>query len=94
MNNFRNNTRELAHGLTALILGLFLLGVSSGLGIMKNIIDLWGAVLFVPEYPAVVLREIFLGWRSRSNDNDYLNNEIAKLRNENATLRLELANRK
>ena len=90
-NNTRNTTREWAHGLTALILGLFLLGVSSGLGIMKNIIDIWGAILFVPEYPAVVLREIYLGWRSRSNDNNYLNTEIAKLRNENAALRLELA---
>lgn len=91
MNNSHTTTREWIHGLTALILGLFLLGVSSGLGIIKNIVDLWGAVLFVPEYPAVVLRETFLGWRSWSRDKNYLSNEAARLRNENAKLRLDLA---
>lgn len=91
MDNTRNTTREWAHGLTALILGLFLLGVSSGLGIMKNIVDLWGSLLFIPEYPAVVMREAYLGWRSRSNDNERLNEEVARLRNENAKLRMDLA---
>ena len=56
-----SSSREWLHGLTALILGLFLLGVSSGLGVMKNIVDFWGSVLFIPEYPAVMLREIYLG---------------------------------
>lgn len=91
MNNTHSTTREWIHGLTALILGLFLLGVSSGFGIIKNIVDLWGAALFVPEYPAVVLREIFLSWRSRSQEKDYLNDEVARLRKENAKLRLDLA---
>ena len=91
MDNRRNNTRELVHGLTALILSLFLLGVSSGLGIMKNIVDIWGAFLFVPEYPAVVMREIFLSWRSWSRDKDFLSTEVTRLRDENAALRLELA---
>ena len=95
MDNFttqpRNNTREFVHGLTALILGLFLLGISSGLGIMKNIVDFVGGVLSIPEYPAVILREIYLGWRSRSYDRERLNEEVARLRNENAKLRLDLA---
>ena len=55
MDNFttqpRSTTRELVHGLTALILGLFLLGISSGLGIMKDIVDFVGGVLSIPEYP-------------------------------------------
>ena len=87
----RNTAREWVHGLTALILGLFLLGVSSGLGVMKNIVDFWGSVLFIPEYPAVLLREIYLGWRSRYNDRERLSEEVVRLRNENAALRLELA---
>ena len=91
MDNTRNTTREWVHGLTALILGLFLLGISSGLGVIKNIVDLWGAVLFVPEYPAVVMREIYLSWRSWYRDKNHLNEEVMRLRNENAQLRLDLA---
>ena len=87
----RDTAREWVHGLTALILGLFLLGISSGLGIVKNIVDLWGALLSVPEYPAVVMREIFLSWQSWSRDKNSLNSEVIKLRDENAALRLELA---
>ena len=82
---------EWVHGLTALILGLFLLGVSSGLGITKTIIDLWAALLFIPEYPAVILREGYLDWRSWSRDRDNLNLEVRKLRAENADLRRELS---
>ena len=91
MDNTRSTTREWLHGLTALILGLFLLGVSSGLGVIKNIVDLWGSALFIPEYPAVLLREIYLGWQSRYYDVDKLNAEVLRLRAENAELRLELA---
>ncbi|MBQ7545008.1 MAG: rod shape-determining protein MreC [Synergistaceae bacterium] len=91
MDNTRSTTRELVHGLTALILGVFLLGVSSGLGVMKDIVDLWGSILFIPEYPAVVLRDIYLGWKSRSSDVDKLNEEVSRLKNENARLRLDLA---
>ena len=91
MDNTRNTTREWVHGLTALILALFLLGVSSGLGIVKNIVDIWGAVLLIPEYPAVVMREIFLSWRSWSRDKNSLNEEVKILREENAKLRLDLA---
>ena len=91
MENRRSTAREFAHGLTALILALFLLGVSSGLGVMKSIVDIWGAVLFIPEYPAVVLREVFQSWRSWSRDINSLSLEATRLRNENAALRLELA---
>ena len=91
MDSRRNTAREFVHGITALILALFLLGVSSGLGIMKNIVDIWGAILFIPEYPAVVMREIYLSWRSWSRDKNYLSSEVSRLRNENANLRLELA---
>lgn len=91
MENTRNTAREWVHGLTALILGLFLLGISSGLGVMKSIVDLWGSILSIPEYPAVILREMFIGWRSWSRDKNTLNDEVERLRNENAKLRLDLA---
>ena len=91
MDNIRNTTREWVHGLTALILGLFLLGISSGLGVIKSIVDLWGSILSIPEYPAVVLREMFTGWREWSRDKNMLNDEVTRLRNENAKLRLDLA---
>ncbi|MBQ3402249.1 MAG: rod shape-determining protein MreC [Synergistaceae bacterium] len=91
MENRRSTAREFVHGLTALILALFLLGVSSSLGVMKSIVDIWGALLFIPEYPAVVMREMFLGWRSWSRDKDILSAEVTRLKSENATLRLELA---
>ena len=91
MENRRSTAREWVHGLTALILALFLLGISSGLGIVKNIVDIWGAVLLVPEYPAVVMRDLFLSWRSWSRNKNSLNEEVKKLREENAQLRLDLA---
>lgn len=91
MDNRISTAREFAHGLTALILALFLLGVSSGLGILKSIVDIWGAILFIPEYPAVVAREIFLSWRSWSRDKNYLSAQVSRLQNENAELRIELA---
>ncbi len=91
MDNTRNNTRQWVHGLTALILGLFLLGISSSLGVVKNIVDLWGTLLSVPEYPAVVMREIYLDWRAWTRDKNSLNREVKQLREENAQLRIELA---
>ena len=91
MDNTRSTTREWVHGLGALILGLFLLGISSGLGVMKNIVDFWGSVLFIPEYPVVMLRELYLGWLSRYNSSLSLSDEVIRLRSENAQLRLELS---
>ncbi len=91
MDNTRNTTREWVHGLIALILGLFLLGISSGMGVMKSIVDLWGSILSIPEYPAVIMREMFIEWRSWSRDKNTLNDEVRRLRNENAKLRLDLA---
>ena len=91
MDNTRNTSREWAHGLTALIIALFLLGVSSGLGVMKSIVDIWGTVLSIPEYPALIMREVYLHWRSRSQSQDFLNDEVTRLKEENAKLRIDLA---
>lgn len=91
MDNSRDIARKRIHGLTALILALFLLGISSGLGIVKNIVDVWGAVLLVPEYPAVIMRDAFLRWLSWSKDKNSMNEELLRLREENARLRLDLS---
>ncbi|MBQ9574714.1 MAG: rod shape-determining protein MreC [Synergistaceae bacterium] len=90
MENRRSTAREFMHGLTALILSLFLLGVSTGFGIMKSVVDIWGAILYIPEYPAVEMREVYLRLRSRSRDREQMIKEVEKLREENAALRLEL----
>ena len=91
MDNTRNISREWTHGLTALILALFLLGVSSGLGVLKSVVDLWGTILSIPEYPALVMREIYIQWQSRSQNQDFLNDEVTRLKEENAKLRIDLA---
>ncbi|MCR5346977.1 MAG: rod shape-determining protein MreC [Fretibacterium sp.] len=84
--------RELVHGLLALILGLFLLGGGANLGISKSVVDLWGGMLSIPEYPAALLRSLFLEWQARSQDRLVLEDELVRLREENAKLRLLEAN--
>lgn len=81
-------TREWAHGLTALILGLFLLGGGANLGISKVVVDLLGGMLSIPEYPAVVLRGVLLEWQDQSRGRRELEEEVARLRAENAGLRI------
>ncbi|NLL36597.1 MAG: rod shape-determining protein MreC [Fretibacterium sp.] len=87
----RRQTREWVHGLTALILSLFLLGVSSNLGIVKGAADIVGEILAVPEYPAVKLRaflgRMFLWAREKSE----LQDRIETLQRENAALRVTRA---
>ncbi|MBQ9528126.1 MAG: rod shape-determining protein MreC [Fretibacterium sp.] len=80
--------REWAHGLTALILGLSLLGGGTSLGISKVVVDLLGEMLAIPEQPAVFLRSVFLEWQSRSQDRQTLEEELVRLRDENAKLRI------
>ncbi|MBR1486595.1 MAG: rod shape-determining protein MreC [Synergistaceae bacterium] len=67
------------------------MGISSGLGVVKNIVDIWGTLLFIPEYPAVVMHDTFLSLQSWSRNKNSLGAEVAKLREENAKLRIELA---
>ena len=88
MNTGRASPQVWTHGLTALILALFMLGVSSGLGTLKVVADTWSAVLAIPEYPAVIMRSAYLSWRQRDYSIDRLNEEVSRLRRENAELRL------
>ena len=84
----RRQTREWVHGLTALILGFFLLGVGGSLGISKNVVDLLQGVLQIPEYPAVYLREVFREWWDWARSRSAMQEEIGRLRDENAKFRI------
>lgn len=80
-------SREWLHGLLALILGLFLLGGGANIGISKSAVDLLGGMLSIPEYPAVVLRDTIQEWRSWLLGRAALQEEIARLKDENMKLR-------
>ncbi|MDR1731053.1 MAG: rod shape-determining protein MreC [Synergistaceae bacterium] len=84
----RRLTREWIHGLVALTAGLFLLGMSPGFSLLRNIVDLTGNALAVPEYPAVLLRESLMDlylWSRGKND---LIRQIESLKNENSKLQV------
>ncbi len=83
----RNQTVEFIHVVIALILGLFLLGGGANLGISKSAVDLLGAVLSIPEYPAVFLRDVFQSWSGWINNKDAIQDELRRLRDDNIKLR-------
>ena len=72
----------------ALTLGLFLLGVSPNLGILRNVVDFVGNVLAIPEYPAVVVREFLRNVYLWSRDKNELTEQLEALKDENAKLRV------
>lgn len=88
---FDRRSREWAHGLLALILGLSLLGGGANLGISKSAVDLLGSMLSIPEYPAVLLRNVLLDWGKWLDGRAALQRESARLREENRRLRAQNA---
>ena len=87
----RRQTREWVHGLTALILGLFLLGASSNVGIVKGAADIVGEVLAIPEYPAAVLRGVLTDLFLWGREKTALQKQLETLQKENAMLRITRA---
>jgi rod shape-determining protein MreC len=83
-------TREWAHGIAALVLGLFLLGASPHVPFLRGVVDFWGNVLSGPEYPAVMLREFLQDVYFWSRNKEDLKNQLERLQKENA--RLQIAN--
>jgi rod shape-determining protein MreC len=81
-------TLEWIHGIVALIVGLFLLGVSPNLGILRSVVDVVGSVLSVPEYPAVVSREFLRDLYRWARDKNNLTRQLEALRDENAKLQI------
>jgi rod shape-determining protein MreC len=74
--------------MAALALGLFLLGASPGFLLLRNVVDAWGNVLSVPEYPAVLLREFFRNLYFWSRNKEDLKNQLELLQKENANLQI------
>lgn len=64
------------------------MGVGSNLGISKSAVDLLGGMLSIPEYPAAVLRDVLVDWWSWGRDRTVLQQELKRLRDENARLRI------
>lgn len=83
----RNQAVEFIHVVVALILGLFLLGGAANLGISKSAVDLLGAMLSIPEYPAVFLRDVFRNWSDWVSNKDFIQDELKRLRDDNIKLR-------
>ncbi|MDR1621239.1 MAG: rod shape-determining protein MreC, partial [Synergistaceae bacterium] len=81
-------TLEWIHGIVALIVGLFLLGASPNLGVLRSVVDLVGTVLSVPEYPAVVSREFLRDLYRWAQDKNDLTRQLETLRDENAKLQI------
>jgi rod shape-determining protein MreC len=79
---------EWVHGAAALALGLVLLGASPGFPFLRVIVDFWGSVLAVPEYPAVVSRELLRNLYFWSRDRNELKERLEFLQDENAKLQI------
>lgn len=84
----RRLTREWIHGITALVLALFLMGFSTNVVILRSVVDVVGNILTVPEYPAVVLRDFFRDTYRWSRDKTELKRQLESLKDENAKLRI------
>ena len=84
----RRLTREWMHGLVALTLGLFLLGMSPTTTFLRSLADVTWNVLSVPEYPAVVTREFVRDFYQWSRDRNELTRQLEALRDENSKLRI------
>ncbi|MDR1378700.1 MAG: rod shape-determining protein MreC [Synergistaceae bacterium] len=84
----RRLTLEWIHGIVALTLGLFLLGVSPNVRFLRNVVDFVGSVLSVPEHPAVRFREFLQELYLWSRDKSDLTRQLEVLKNENAKLQI------
>ena len=81
-------TVEWILGIVALIAGLFLLGASPNLSVLKNVVDFVGSVLSVLEYPAVVSREFLRDFYRWARDKNDLARQLEALRDENSKLQI------
>ncbi|MCL2146408.1 MAG: rod shape-determining protein MreC [Synergistaceae bacterium] len=80
------STYKWVNGVVALSISLILLGVAPSLQLRWNIINFVGSVLYVPEYPAFILRHAaldFSDWYSNKNE---LVTKIDNLTKENVRL--------
>jgi rod shape-determining protein MreC len=81
-------TLEWVHGAAAFALGLVLLGASPNFPFLRTLVDLWGNVLAVLEYPAVMSREFLKDLYFWSRDRNGLRRQLEFLQDENAKLQI------
>jgi rod shape-determining protein MreC len=84
----RRVTLEWIHGVAALALGLVLLGASPKFVFLRALVDFWGNVLSVPEYPAVLSRNFLRDVYFWSRDRNDLKKQLESLRDDNAKLQI------
>jgi rod shape-determining protein MreC len=84
----RRMTLEWIHGVAALVVGLFLLGASPKFLFLRDVVDFWGNVLSIPEYPAVMSREFLRNLYLWSRDKSDLKKQLESLLDENAKLQI------
>ena len=80
------STYKWVNGVVALSVSLILLGIAPSLQLHKNIISFIGSVLYVPEYPAFVLRQAALDFSDWYTNKDELVQKIDHLTRENVRL--------
>lgn len=79
----------MVHAVAALTLSLILLGISPSLKIGQTITVLVGYVLYIPEYPVMILRNVALDMSNWFVGREELNLKIETLLNELETLRMQ-----
>jgi rod shape-determining protein MreC len=84
----RRMTLEWVHGVAAIALGLVLLGASPKFPFLRTIVDFWGNVLSVPEYPAATSREFLRDLYVWLRDKNDLKSQLEFLQDENAKLQI------
>ena len=84
----RQSTYKWVHGVVALTVSLILLGIAPRLDTHLNITNFVCNVLYVPEYPALVLRHAALDFSGWYSDKNSLITKINQLTRENEKLRI------
>ena len=87
----KQSTHKWINGVIALSLSLVLLGIAPGLQIRINLINFVGNVLYIPEYPARVLRSTAFSLSDWFTSKDELIQRLNLLSEENIRLRLSSA---
>lgn len=79
----------MVHAVAALSASLFLLGITPSLETRHTIVNIVGYVLYVPEYPAMIVRNIAMTLSNWFIGRDELNKKIEDLSKEVELLRIE-----
>jgi rod shape-determining protein MreC len=84
----RQSTYKWVNGVVAMSISLILLGIAPGLEMRLSITNFVGNVLYIPEYPALVLRHATLDFSDWYSEKSMLVTRIKQLTRENVKLRM------